>query len=318
MSIEQAYTLLLMNEHRRKLLEGMTVHLVDKFPPLESLQAMTFLGGFSWTSQATHEKWILKSNVWDFGGGSVTPSDIARDYLAVKFGGKPQRCNTKQWQEVVNIRKHQPIYAEPSWLPMAYYLDMKSAYWQLLMLGGWDVEYSPKRFLSPRSDVYDFPVPSLKLARNCLVSMGLPSGVNVWVPNHGFDRKKIWKPTANLILWRFVQDVLHGVASDMVEKAHAVYVNTDGYIVPDAFMHQAAEVFDSWGLHATIREQGEAVVRGAGDYDIGGHRSRLIRSVPKAHHYIVPTEKEWLRKKVKFFSDRIKLDFAESDVRLRM
>jgi hypothetical protein len=146
--------------------------------------------------------------------------------------------------------------------------------------------------------------------------MGLPSGVNVWIPNVGFQRKKTWKPTANLILWGFVQDVLHGVAHDMVSLAGAVYVNTDGYIIPDERMKDAAKVFDSWGLHATIKEWGRAVVRGAGDYDIGGKRSRVLRTVPRSHRYIEPREIDWLRRKVKFFSHRINLDFKETDVRI--
>lgn len=301
----QKETLALMNAHRREKLEGMTVHIVDNFPKLETLTGMTFLGSFAWTCQETGEKWIKKNYAVDIGGGWCTPSDIARDYLAVKFGGERQRCNKKQWAEVVAKKKHQPLFAEPCSLTSAYYLDLKSAYWQLLMLGGWNVEYMPKRFLSPRSDVYDFPVPDMKLARNCLVSMGLPSGANVWKPNFGFDRLKPYKPNVNLILWGFVQDVLHGVASDMIERAGAKYVNTDGYIVSAENLKEAMQVADDWGLLVTVKMDGRAEVRGAGDYDIGGQKSRRLRTVPKTFRYIEPREKDWLRKRVKFFSPRI-------------
>lgn len=314
--VGQAHMLILMNEYRAEKLEGMTVEVVDRFPPLESLEAMTFLGSFAWTSQATKQKWIKKQFALNIGVPYVTPSDIARDYLAVKFGSKPLRCDKRVWAEVVNKKKHQPLYAQPCTLDHANYIDLKSAYWQLLMLGGWDVEYSPKRFLSPRSDVYDFPVPEIKLARNCLVSMGLPSGVNVWTPRVGFEQKKPYKPTVNLVLWRFVQDVLHGIASDMVEKAGAVYVNTDGYIVPDSKMAEVEMVAQSWGLFFTIKESGQAVIRGAGDYDIGGHRSRRLRTIPKSFSYIHPTEIDWLRKKINYWSYRIDLDMKQSDVRI--
>lgn len=304
----QLETLKAMNEIRAEKLNGMTVYIVDKFPPLSELEALTYLGSFSWTSIATKEKWIKKQFVLQLGGGYCTPSDVARDYLAVKFGNTRQRCNTRQWQEVIKNRKHQPLFAEPCTLTNAYYLDLKSAYWQLLMLGGWDVEYSPRRFLSPRSDVYDFPVPEIKLARNCLVSMGLPSGANVWIPNVGFQQKKPYKPNVNLILWGFVQDVLHGIASDMVTKAGAVYVNTDGYIIPAEKMAEAEKVSQDWGLLVTIRDMGKATIRGAGDYDIGGRMSRRVRTVPRAFSYLQPRDIDWLRKKVKFFSSRIDLD----------
>lgn len=305
-----------MNELRAEKSEGLKIHLVSKFPPLESLTALTFLGSFSWTSQASGEKWIKTKYAHDLGAGWVTPADIARDYLAVKFQGKRQRCNKIQWAEVVKLRKHQPLFAEPCSLTSAYYLDLKSAYWQLLMLGGWDVEYSPKRFLSPRSDVYDFPVPQIKLARNSLVSMGLPSGANVWIPSVGFAQKKPYKPTVNLILWGFVQDVLHGLASDMVQKAGAVYVNTDGYIIPANKLAEAIQVADNWGLLVTIRDEGRAEVRGAGDYDIGGRTSRRVRTVPRAFSYIHPREIDWLRHKVKFFSKRIDHDMKNTTVSL--
>lgn len=306
-----------MNAIRREKLEDMTVYIVDNFPPLESLTAMTYLGSFAWTSNASKQKWIKRKFAHNIGAGWVTPADIARDYLAVKFGGKHQRCNSRQWREVVNIKKHQPLYAEPCSLTKAYYIDMKSAYWQLLMLGGWDVEYSPKRFLSPRSDVYDFPCPEIKLARNSLVSMGLPSGANIWIPQKGFEQKKPYKPTVNLILWRFVQDCLHGVAFDMVGKAGAVYANTDGYIIPSDRLKDADRVSEDWGLSFTIRDEGKATVRSAGDYDIGGRMSRRLKTVPRRHEYIVPVEIDWLRKRVKQFSYRIDLDLKHTDITMK-
>lgn len=310
----QIETLGLMNALRAEKSEGMTIHIVDKFPPLESLESLTYLGSFSWTSQAIKTKWIKRKYAYDIGAGWVTPADIARDYLAVKFGGKRQRCNKRQWEEVVRVRKHQPLFAEPCSLTSAYYIDLKSAYWQLMMLGGWDVEYSPKRFLSPRSDVYDFPVPEIKLARNSLVSMGLPSGANVWLPNVGFTQKKPFKPTVNLILWGFVQDTLHGLAYDMVQQAGAVYVNTDGYIIPAERLRDADKIAENWGLHFTIRDEGKAEVRGAGDYDIGGRMSRRVRTVPRAFSYIQPREIDWLRSKVKFFSKRIDMSLKNPPV----
>lgn len=303
--------LALMNQKRCEKNAGMTIHLVDRFPALSELDALTFLGSFSWTAPSIKTRWVLKQFAYNLGGGVVTPSDIARDYIAIKFGDKRLRCNSKQWLEVVKKKKHAPLYAVPCTLTNAFYLDMKSAYWQLLMLGGFDVDYMPKRYLSPRSDVYDFPVPSLKLARNCLVSLGLPSGANVWIPNHGFERKKATRANPNLILWGFVQDVLHGFASDMLSCAGAVYVNTDGYIIPSDRMPDAEAVSDSWGLTVGIKEMGKAVIRGAGDYDIGSHTSGRQRTVPRAYKYIVPREVDWLRQKVKFWSKRVNLQMSD-------
>ena len=308
LSKRQWDTLQAMNEIRREKSDGMNIKIVTRFPPLSELKGMTFLGSFSWTSKATNEKWIMQSHAYELGAGYVTPSDIARDYIAVKFAGVRLRCNSRQWQEVVKERKSQPLFAAPCTLTKAYYIDLKSAYWQILQLGGWDVDYSPKRFLSPRSDVYDFPVPEIKLARNCLVSMGLPSGVNVWIPNVGFAHRKPQKASVNLILWGLVQDVLHGVAYDLLQCAGAVYINTDGYIIPDNRMSEASAVLDSWGLNWTIKHDGRAEVRGAGDYDIGGYTSKRVRTVPRPFSYIRPRAIDWLRNKIKFWSKRINMN----------
>lgn len=294
----------------------MDIQLVTDFPPLSSLTGMTFLGSFAWTSNSSKQKWIKEKFAHNIGGGWVTPSDIARDYLSVKFGDKRLRCNTKQWRELVAKKKHQPLYAIPQTFSNASYLDMKSAYWQILQVGGWDVEYMPKRFLSPRSDVTDFPAPHIKLARNCLVSMGLPAGVNVWIPEQGFQRKRPYKPNVNIILWAFVQDVLHGIASDMITQAEAMYVNTDGYIIPDYRMKQAAQVAEDWGIVLTIKHYGAGTIRGAGDYDIGGRISSRYRTFPRKHSYIRPRELNWLRSRFKAFSHRIHLEMKPDDVQI--
>lgn len=288
--------------------EGMTIKVVSRFPPLESLKGMTFIGSFAWTSKATGEKWIHEKHAYDFGYGLVTPSDIARDYLDVKLEGKRLRCNSIQWREVVNKKRSAPLFAEPCSLTKAYYIDLKSAYWQLLQIGGYDVDYSPKRFFSPRSDVYDFPFPEIKLARNCLVSMGLPSEINIWLPSYGFSRKKAGKATVNLVLWGMVQDVLHGVSSDLLQCAGAKYVNTDGYIIPSDRLSEANAVLDSWGLFSVIKHEGAATIRGAGDYDIGGRTSNRLRTVPRAFSHIKPVAVDWLRGKIKFWSKRLRLD----------
>jgi len=305
-----------MNQLRREKNEGLTIHIVDKFPELSSLKALTYLGSFSWTCAATKEKWIRVPFAFDLGAGYVTPSDIARDYIATKFGGARLRCNSKQWAELVRGKKHQPLFAEPCTLPNAYYLDMKSAYWQLLMLGGYDVDYMPNRYLSPRSDVSDFPVPEIKLARNCIVSMGLPSGVNVWQPLYGFQKKTPKELAVNLVLWAFVQDVLHGFAHDMVFQAGAVYVNTDGYIISNENIRKANEVEEAWGLKLTIRHHGKAEIRGAGDYDIADSFGRRVRTVPREFSYIRPRAVDWLRGKVKYWSKRIDLSLKNVSLQI--
>jgi hypothetical protein len=209
---------------------------------------------------------------------------------------------------LVQNRKTQPLYAIPCELEYGYYLDLQSAYWQILQLGGWDVDYLPNGFLAVRSSVHDFPFPQNKLARNSLVSMGLPSTSTIWKPDKGLIRRGNSNATVNLVLWGFVQDVLHTFAHDMIEYAGAIYVNTDGYIIPHDKLETAMQIADGWGLVLRMKESGRAVVRGVGDYDIGSHQSKRPRKYPRKHEYIKPLRFSWLRDRVKHFSHRINLD----------
>jgi hypothetical protein len=305
---EQQYTLALMNANRQEKNEGWTINLVQQFPLLQDLQAETFIGSFSWVQSSTKTKWIKKQFAYDIGGGWCTPSDIARDYINVKHDGKRLRCNKVQHSLLVKNRKHTPLFAVPCKMEHGYYVDMVSAYWQILMTGGFDVDYCPNRYLSVRNDVYDFPVPNIKLARNCLVSTCLPATSIAWNPKYGFVVRNKGKISVNLVLWGFAMDVLHGFAWDMIYHANAKYVNTDGYIVADRSLQDAFEVAASWGLTVAIKHEGKVEIRGAGDYDIGYRKSKRPRRLPIAYSYIVPTATTWLQQNVKHFSNRINLD----------
>lgn len=307
-----------MNAYRRDKLENWEIVLVDKFPKLQELEALTYLGSFAWTQPHTQLKFVKKRFAHNIGGGIVTPSDIARDYLAIKFDGKRMKCNSTQYQQFVRERIHQPLYAEPVFGMDAYYLDLKSAYWQILMCAGWDVDYSRDKFLSVRSHVFDFPVPLIKLARNSLVSMGLPSQGTIWHPENGLQRLKGGSSTINLVLYGFVMDVLHAFAHEMIERAGAVYVNTDGYIVPKYMAYEAFEIADEWNMTLVIKHDGVATVRGAGDYDIHKKRSSRPRVTAREFKYINPPNIKFLKSRWNFFSERINTDWMGASQELAL
>lgn len=299
----------LMAERRYQKLDGWHVETVKKFPPLAQLDTLTYLGSFAWTQPHSKIKYIKSPHIYNLGGGDSTPSDIARDYIACKFNGERQRCNSTQYKKLIRNKKHAPLYAEPVTGLRATYLDMKSAYWQILMLGGWDVEYSPNSFLSVRSSVLDFPCPHVKLARNNLVSMGLPSKGTLWHPENGLQRLRGSSTTINLVLWGFAMDVLHSIAYEMIERAGAVYVNTDGYIVPRYMVDEAFAIADEWNITLVPKHNGMANVRGAGDYDIENKRSSRPRSNSRYHKYIEPPNIKWLKSRWNHFSHRIDMTY---------
>lgn len=305
LTVDQQMMLVHMLEHAEERAEGWTKHLIEDWFPVTRLTERTVLGSFVWTQSSSKVKWMLKRHAVDIGAGFCTPGDIARDYLAVKFGKRRPRISTPQYEDCVKIKRSAPLAA----LPGEYdgiYMDLKSAYWSILKVTGWDVEYRPGRYLGVGQDVRDFPAGHIKLARNCLVSCGLPSQLRIWT---GSDLAWVKTPNRfiNLMLWALVQDVLNGIAYDMVHFAGAVYVHTDGYIIPADREADAHNVAEAWGLPLGEKARGPTIVRGVGEYHIGDiHSRRTPVQRPRVFWSINPHGRVWLRGKMRKLSARRK------------
>lgn len=274
--------------------------IVSAFPPLHHFSPDgVWVGSFS--RSIPTKKWRLLNSavILTEGEAVATPPQIARAYLDWKY---PKQLRAKEKQlEFWKPRRTTPLYTQPGQYPLEHvYLDLRSAYWSILQIIGWDVDYFPG-MLAKRSDNSDFPYPSNKLARNSLVSLGLPSrgyyyknGAVTLVPHR-------WK--VNIGLWTAVQDILNGVAEDMVKRAGAVYVNTDGYIVPWLSEHIAHNIAAEWGLVLGEKFRGRATVYGVGAYSIGEHIcKRHMRMSPTVDN-ISPHYKDRLKRGLLFLSE---------------
>jgi hypothetical protein len=284
-----------MTEHHKTRMDGWTVNLVNQWFPITELDKPTIIGSFAWTQSATRTKWIHTQHAVLGGGGWTTPADLSRDYLAVKYKDRRVRANTKQYEAVSLVKRQAPLAALPGQYD-AVYLDLVSAYWSILEVIGWDVDYSPGRFLGVRSSVGDYPYQHVKLSKNCMVSCALPGNMRLWTGKTMLFEKKRNK-FINMVMWACVMDVLNGIAHDMIHKAHAVYVHTDGYIIPMEYERVAYEVADEWGLVVREKGKGQGEVRGIGDYTVGD-RSTKVHRIAKPHKFykINPHGGEWLKR----------------------
>lgn len=289
----------------RSKLPTFETSIVTAFPPLTSLAEPAFLGSFSWAGINRRWRIIPRKDIRALFGFQLTPADIARDYIKAKYK-RAGRISTAQYHATVKAPRHAPLYAAPQTLERAVYLDLKSAYWSILQIIGWDVDYFPNRFLGVNSTCADFPFWRDKMARNCIVSVGLTGFGKRWTGEKlEFAPKP--NPLTNMVLWCAVQDVLNSVAADMV-NAGAVYVHTDGYILPADKVRDGFRVLDEWGLIGSIRHEGECKVYAVGTYDIGGHKaSRLNPTFGKPFDNIDRRWGGWLRPRFKRFADRVEL-----------
>lgn len=274
---------------------------VENFPSLHYFgNHVVWCGNFSRSAPTMKQRFILKqSSVKDvIHQVTMTPTDAARYYLAYRF---PKQLKARMVQiEHWKPRRHQPMLALPDIYRDMVYLDLKSAYWSILQVVGWDVEYFPDMIVRGQ-DVNDFPYPENKIARNSLVSLGLPTPAFVW--QNGTIKEVNTKKTVNLSLWTVVQDILAAIANEMWELG-AVYINTDGYILPASKEHEAIARIGEWGLHSEVKHRGKCKVYGVGAYTIGNHVAKLPYRLNAATVDVNPVDVKFLKREFSWLASK--------------
>jgi hypothetical protein len=274
--------------------------LVSQFPPLHHFNPdAVWIGAFSRSIPA--KRWrLVYAPVALFEGTTIsTPPQVARAYLDYKYP-KQLRATGKQL-EFWKPRRVAPMYTEPGFYrDEMVYLDLKSAYWSILKVIGWDVEYFPG-MLVRRSSVADFPYPRNKIARNSLVTLGLPGTGFMWKDGKLISTPHSWR--VNLGIWSAVQDILQAIANEMILRCGAVYVNTDGYIIPADAVEVAYGIADEWRVTFTEKGRGRASVYGVGAYAIGERRVRSGKRMSPAYSNIRTFRPDDLKRYFAFLSD---------------
>jgi hypothetical protein len=225
----------------------------------------------------------------------VTPTEVAREYLKLHHPEK-RRARREQGDEI-KAPRHAPMWAIPSIVHDASYVDIRAAYWSILNVVGWDTNYYPQKWLSRGRRPTDFPLPDDKVARNSLVSLCRATPARIWKSGKN-EYRRIHNPHENHHLWAVVMDVLNAIAHYAVTECSAQYVNTDGYIVPSRFSDKLMTYIDEWGLQARAQERGRAVVKSIGAYKIGAKRTLLYDARTQVHELREvhsPADVPWLQ-----------------------
>lgn len=274
------------------------------FPSLTDFTTTTWLGTFSWSNQTMRQRIIDADAIVNLYDVPQVPPEIARDYLRAKYTEK--RRHTQQQFMAINETRAAPLFAKTGFFTDMALIDLKSAYWSIIQIVGWDVDYNPSRWLGKRSENDDFPIPDNKVARNSLVSAGLLTPTHLW-DGKSLLKLKAHNPYINYSLWACVMDVLHSVGT-IALKAGAVHIHTDGYILPMKHAALFINELRSWGLTAIVKETGEAAIKGVGSYRIG------TRKTKKQYHFTPRTFSNIYTPDISFLKPRIaKLARAKID-----
>ncbi len=278
--------------------------VMENFPPIQTLQERIAYGLLSWTLMNRGERWIKPKAAIYGKNGIQTGSEIARDYLDY-YHPKRLKATGSQARSLLEHRSA-PLYCVPGFYPDMVYVDVKSAFWQITNLVGWDVDYNPFKWIRPGRAPIDFPYPEHRTARNCLVSCCLPTPMKVWTGSK-FIRERKQNVHINLCLWSIIMDTLHCIASLAVQHS-AVYVHTDGCIIPQSKAVEFVERVREFGITAVSKPDsaGECYMFGLGDFKCGTrvtklfNRSRLKKAVSTLYF---PDDTLIKRKLRKFFDN---------------
>lgn len=273
--------------------------------PLDELTENVMLGSFSWYYTQSHRKEIQRNYAYNFGTFISTPSELSRTYLSLKY--ERQRATKSQIEDFRRPRVA-PLYAQPVSFGEGNYVDIRAAYWQIVQVVGWDVDYYPGHWLGKSSSMEDFPFPDFKLSRNCLVTSGLPSEASYWdVGKQKISRVKTFNKLVNLGIWALVMDVLHCVAWDCV-AAGASYVHTDGYICHNRNLENVVSAISSWGLQARVKQSGQTTIYGVGSYRVGDKVTKNSHVVTNPYDGLeLPSYFKWLKKRFSALAERTNL-----------
>lgn len=258
-----------------------------------------FMGAFSWSVVGEKRRIIDRYAAINLPGASTTPSGYARAYLTLKYDRNP--AATRPQLDACNTPRSQAMMARPGRYEDMVYVDVRSAYWSILKLVAWDTDYHPGRWWGVGGSMRDFPLPEHKMARNMLVTVGTTRSATVWSRGR-VSQRLTGNHLLNMPLWAAVQDTLHMVALRAV-AFDAVYVNTDGYIMPARNEAEFSGWLGSVGLRSSVKHAGDCEVWGVGRYQFPDSRKLTKREKSGGFTYAInDVPAYWIEERLRAFA----------------
>ncbi len=275
--------------------------LYSDFPDIREIHSRVYWGIYSWTLSALKRRWLLAHTSLSDNGLICSPADIVRDYLDYYH---PRRLRATG----VEVRQYEqpksaPLYIHPSTIREGTYIDIKSTYFSIVKVIGWDINYLPGQWLTPGRAPLDFPLPADKPARNYLVSIGLPGSMTIWT-GHQWVYQNAQNVHINLGLWSAVMDILHSIANIAVALG-AIYVHTDGYILPSKNAAQLMQQIRLFRLTPEVRAEGETILLGFANYVCGSRKTKSLNPLRLQSHWtnVYETDAEFLKNAIQRIDD---------------
>lgn len=167
-------------------------------------------------------------------------------------------------------------------------VDIEAAYYSIYSALSLDLEYKRDRGTMTIRDVaFDGheQIAPHKLARNMAAGIIRSTHRTIWEGGTVHEERSHNTLLAPQ-LWALIADTMHAIARRAVEGYGAVFVNTDGYIVPAGHADGLiTELADDWCLKASVRASGKAALQSYTSYQVGDHTTETNHQemVPKSN-----------------------------------
>lgn len=257
--------------------------LFKHLPMLQDIDEPCTFGVFSQQLMKSKKQYLSARASVNINGALTTVTNVSRLYLDY-YHPHRLRAFGALIRDTYEYPQQPPLYVVRSIMQNGSYVDIRSTYFSILLNIGWDISFWKGVWLTPGRAPSDFPLARDKAARSYLVTGALKSAVGVW---NGY--KTFWMKThnkhINYELWGCIQCILHSIAQYAVMNCHAVYVHTDGYIIPSEYVADLLYHIRSYGLDATVKATGVTIVCGFANYMCGEKRTKIFRADKATHPY---------------------------------
>jgi hypothetical protein len=236
-------------------------------------------GSYSQTWKKAGVRYMLLDKTVLMPYGRPTITDVSRDYLTAKY---PVRRIRRDQGKM--LKQHPPaLFTNPGFYKDMVYLDVRSAYWTIIKIVGWDVDLWPGKWIGVGQTMSDFPLPTHKVCRNSLHGVALPSWMVIYTST-GRHSIRTFNKLLNLQLHEVIACVQHSIALFAVNECGACYFNTDGAIIPAKMAKKYVDYVNSWGLSLSLEHVGDTIIITSGSYKIGDYQTKRYSTVKKPRH----------------------------------
>lgn len=158
------------------------------------------------------------------------------------------------------------------------YVDIVKCFYSLYRPMSYDMSFNPKTLSIMDGTMSLAGATFLEgdaVARNSVIGIARRHTMTFTKYGERGVARNVCFPLTAPCLWAFIAHTLSAIAQQAIHYHEAIYVATDGFILPERNAQTFKEyLYTSWNLNSRIEGRGDSRVWGLGRYSVGEYRSQ--------------------------------------------